>query len=56
MPKFILHTSAMGVDHWTEKGKIALNESTSQDELAYLHSIGYAGVIKVEKDLDKPKK
>ena len=48
MAKYILQAGITGVDFWDINGKIELSQNTTQEQLAYLHSIGHEGVVKIE--------
>lgn len=55
MAKYIIQAGVDKVDYWSAKGKIEVSENCTQEELEYLHSVGYEGVFKIETP-EKPKK
>lgn len=48
MARYILQGGVTPVDYWDKNGKIEVSQKASQEQLAYLHSINYDGVVKID--------
>lgn len=56
MAKYILQEGVTEVDFWDKNGKITVNQNATQEQLAYLYSLNYDGVVKIDTPEVQPNK